>query len=186
MPAPAQPHFEYDLDADDVITRVSPDWVRFARENEAPSLTPSAICGRQIWEFISDASTRQIYHDLFALIRARHRIITVPFRCDSPEIRRFMQLVLAPAAGSGIQLTGILLRTESVSTGALLDSHASRSSEVIVCCSFCKAILVHNAGWYPVEDAIRRLNLFSSRTVPTLSHSVCPNCEPELRRRLES
>ncbi len=175
---------EYRLNAQDIIAEVSPAFLAFARQNQAPALTRSALVGAPIWTFVAGLSTRAIYAAAFERVRATQRAISFPFRCDSPTCRRFMELTIAPASSNGLDLSAVLLRTEHRRAVPLLDPNVARSGSVLEACSFCKSIRVDEAIWLQVEDAIAHLGLFDSPQLPTLSHSVCPACLPEFHQRL--
>ena len=92
MRASTYPVFEYQIDSNDVLVLVSDDWLAFARENGASELDAKFIIGRSLWDFIPDEPTQTLYRDVIATVRATDQPIVVPFRCDSPTLRRFMRL----------------------------------------------------------------------------------------------
>ena len=49
--------FLWAIDPEDKIIRVNEDWLAFARENEAPHLTPDAVINRPLWDFVSGGET---------------------------------------------------------------------------------------------------------------------------------
>ena len=91
-----QSRYEYRIDAANTITHVSSAWEEFAQQNDAPELTAAAVYGRPILDFITGPVVRHLYQDLFDRVRQYHRHITVPFRCDGPDVRRFMRLDISP------------------------------------------------------------------------------------------
>ena len=82
MVAAARRTFGYRLDPHDAIEWVSEDWLAFARENGAAELEPNSVLGKKLWEFIADERTRQLYRDVFTMVRATDQPKVVPFRCD--------------------------------------------------------------------------------------------------------
>ena len=175
---------EYVLDSDDVIAEVSPAFLAFAQENDAPGLTASALIGAPIWNFVAGTPTREIYAACFERVRSTLRTVTLPFRCDSPTCRRIMELTVVPGAEQSIRLSAVLLRAETRLAVPLLDPRIERSGEILEACSFCRRIRIDDATWLDVEEAVGRLGLFDSPQLPMLSHGVCPACLPELQRRL--
>jgi hypothetical protein len=137
--------YVYRIDASDTITFVSPEWLRFAEENEAPELTEAAVIGKTIWRFITGIETRILYEDLFGGLRARRSEIIIPFQCDSPTVIRRMSLTLRSLGTGGIECEGRLLQVKTREPVAILSRWAARSDESIQICSLCRFLLVQGA-----------------------------------------
>lgn len=172
-----RPAFHYRVDSDDRIRFVSAEWLAFAQDNAAPTLGPDAVLGQSLWKFVAGRETQHLYRLLFAAARREERILTVPFRCDSPSTRRFMELEIAPLADAALSISASLLREESRSPVELLDPRAPRSDDFVVICSWCKRVLVPPDEWAEVEAAIRGLGLFEATRLPSLTHGLCGACE---------
>ena len=56
-----------------------------------------------LWRFIADPETTYLYKQIFAKIRSGKSPVRIPFRCDSPECRRFMEMKLSLLAGDSIE-----------------------------------------------------------------------------------
>ena len=167
--------FAYRVDADNRITDVDSAWLAFAQQNAPSRLDRRATIGRPLPDFISDAETRHLYHMIFARVRATKRSLVLPFRCDSPTLRRFMELEVAPLAGDALALTGRLLWEEARPHVALLDVAVPRGEDALTICSWCKQVYV--AGeWIDVEEAVSRLRLFYRASLPHLTHGICERC----------
>lgn len=175
---------EYELDSADRIIRVSPAFLEFAQQNDAPEITTPALINRHIWDFVAGTTTRELYAALFQKVRSVREPVRFPFRCDSPTRRRYMEMDISPAQNDGLCLTAILISVEDRPAVALLDPRAPRLNELLEVCSFCLAVRVADDLWMATEYAIRHLVLFDNQQLPTLSHGVCPSCLPELQRRL--
>lgn len=170
-----QGRYVYRLDAADTIAFVSPEWLRFAAENEAPELTEAAVVGRPIWQFITGEETRVLYADLFRDLRRRPAEIVVPFRCDSPALIRHMSLELRSWDGGEIECEGRLLRAERREPVDVLSRWGERSAESLPVCSLCRRLLVQGE-WLDAGAAIVRKRLFSVAPLPCLAETVCPEC----------
>lgn len=171
--------YTYSIDHSDRLVSLSDSWLAFAVENDAPSLTRELVCGRSIWEFISGADTRQLYRLLFERVRADGRRRSVPFRCDSPDRLRFMELQLAPGA-DGIELCGVLLREQQRVYCPLFDTALPHAQYSFPSCSVCRRVFAFGA-WLEVEEAVRRLGAFDTARPPGLEPGLCDAC----RRLLE-
>lgn len=167
--------YVYRIDAADTITFVSPEWLRFAAENDAPELTKSAVIGQPIWRFIVGDEVRRLYADLFRDLRARPAEVTVPFHCDSPTLVRHMILGLRSHGGGEIECEGRLLRFESREPVDVLSRLTGRSAESLPICSLCRRLQVEGE-WVDVGVAVVRRRLFSGAPMPRLAETVCGEC----------
>lgn len=168
--------FSYELDAENRLRAVSPAWLDFALANEANSLTPEErVLGRSVWSFVAGEESRRLYGLIFQKARSLGRPISVPFRCDSPTVRRFMVLKIEPLADGGLHLTGVLERLERRPYTPLLDLQTKRSKDILEICSACKRVKT-TRGWLEIEDAARELYLFKTTELPQLEHRVCTDC----------
>jgi len=172
--------YAYQVDENDTLTAVDESWLRFARENEASHLTRELVVGRPIWQFVTGAETRHLYGSLFERARSTGSVRRIPFRCDSPERRRFMELDIVAAASGALELQSRIVREEARAAVALLRPTAERSKATVDVCSWCKRIHADGARWLEVEEAIDQLDLFGA-TLPELNHKTCPECAKHVR-----
>lgn len=168
--------YRYAVDARDTIVSVSPEWLAFARENGAPELTEQAVTGRSLWHFIDGTATVRLYQAILQRVRSTAEPTVLPFRCDSPTLRRYMRLEINSQPDAGIRFDGWLERVEPCTRLNLLDVQFARGENVLTLCSMCKRALVEPAGWLELEDAAARLHLFEEKQVPQLRQTVCPRC----------
>ncbi|NQU49755.1 MAG: hypothetical protein HQ519_13975 [Planctomycetes bacterium] len=84
--------FSYRIDSEDKILAVSAEWLRFAKENMAADLEREFVVGRSLWQFITGDEVKHLYEIIFERARQTGDQIALPFRCDSPTERRFMEL----------------------------------------------------------------------------------------------
>jgi hypothetical protein len=158
---------------------VSDGWTAFALENSGHHLMPEAVVGKVLWEL--DPGSRALYGPLLSVVRTGQRPIVVPFRCDSPARRRWLQMELLPMAGAAVQFRSRTLRSSARRPVALIDLKTPRSAQLIVMCSWCKAVQVGTA-WLEVEAAMQRLRLLEQRVLPHVTHGICPACVTTVMR----
>ena len=79
-----------------MITSVCERWETFANENGAPGLDATSFVGRLVWDFVAGAEVRLLYLATLQRIRDNDTPVIFPFRCDSPDRRRLMRLVISP------------------------------------------------------------------------------------------
>lgn len=168
--------FIHRVDSNDIIVYVNDDWLSFAMENGAPHLSRDAVVGHSLWEFIEDMETRWITRTIMTKLRRSGATLTIPFRCDSPDMRRYMEMDLISMPNGGVEFICRLLKVERRSTVNLLKASTKRSEAVITMCSWCKKIRIGGDSWVEVEDAVRDLELFATSRLPQLSHGMCPSC----------
>jgi hypothetical protein len=176
MVAPLNPTYRYVVDDADLIAEVDQWWLAFARENGTTELNADSVIGRSIWDFIAGEPTRALYRELHQYVRQTGHAVTVPFRCDSPTLQRYMQLTILRREAGGLQYESELLRVKAQRRMDTLDSCRKRSNAVLTMCSCCKRSLLEPAGWLDLEDISLRLRLFDQQTVPNLRYTVCPQC----------
>ena len=175
--------FVYRIDAENRLSFVASAWLDFARENEAAHLSPEAVKGESLFSFIADPETQHLYKAIIDKVRTTQVSVIVPFRCDSPGLRRFMVLHISPLARGAIQFEGKLMREEPREHVPLLDPVRARSEEMIVACSWCKRIEVDEA-WLEIEEAVRRLALFDQPSLPQITHGICGDCLESFNQNL--
>ena len=175
MEHPDRKSYDYAIDDRDVLVSVSDAWLQFAAENAAGSLTRDAVLGHPLWEFVDGDATRDLYRLLFARIREDAKARTVPFRCDSPDRYRFMELRMAPEEADGIALHAVLLREQPRTYCPILDLALPRTHYSYPACSFCRRIFAFG-DWLEAEEAIRRLGAFDESRAPGLEPGVCDAC----------
>jgi hypothetical protein len=169
--------FRYRIDSRDVILSVSRNWEPFARANGWDSeISPANVIGHLLWDFIHDAETRHLYKEVCRKVRAGKLIGPIPFRCDSPQERRFLKLVLSPLPDGQIEIISAVARTERRDPIKLLDKDIPRSKDLIKICSMCKKISTLHNKWVEIEEGLQQLRLFEAGEVPGLSHGFCNYC----------
>lgn len=173
----------YRVDHLDRITYVDEQWGSFAAANGAGELAVGAITGTRLWDHLSDPTTCHLYQLILGRIREQGRGMRIPFRCDAPASRRFMELSLNPLPGQDVELVSKTLREETRDRVALLDSSVPRAGELIRVCSWCKRVATPE--WLEVEAAVRKLGLFDGPVLPPLSHGICEDCHAAVLDALE-
>ena len=166
----------YGVDPDLRIGWTSANWDRFALENGAPELTGGVVVGRPLFDFVEGAETRAIYNAMLKRVRGFGAQIDLGFRCDSPDVRRFMMLHMTCPEDAQFTLVAELLSEESRSHVRLLDHGVPRLGDPIVICSFCKRVESRSGAWHEVEQAEIELGIVEDSPLPPLFHSVCPDC----------
>lgn len=167
----------YRIDRNDVITHISPNWSAFARTNRWTT-EPGAdnIVGNVLWDFFQGDEIRHLFEQLFRKARSGTSIRPISFRCDSPQERRFLPLLIFPLADGPLEVASKIIRSEFRDAVSLLDNDAPKSGDLLKICSMCKKIAVDLQTWVEIEEGLQRLRLFEVEKMPRLTHGVCPDC----------
>lgn len=178
----------WQIDEHDVIESVGGGWDAFAKDNEAAGLAGTGVVGRSLYEFIAGDELRRIHGHLLRSVRTHGTPLSLPFRCDSPDARRFMRLEMRLAGADAVEFRAVLLRAEKRPHLRLLDAGEPRSRSFVVSCSFCHRIRDResDASWLEIDAAVERMGLLLSSLPPRLVHGVCPACKARILRRLRA
>ncbi|HSL83509.1 MAG TPA: hypothetical protein VLF66_12100 [Thermoanaerobaculia bacterium] len=175
---------DYAIDGAGRIVRVGKSWDRVAVENGAPGLVAAHVLDSLLGEHISDAPSRHLWEVLTDRVRETGESRTVPIRCDTPALRRWIRVVLIPAEAGGVIFHTRLERVEPRPHLALLDASGPRDpSRLLRLCSWCKRAAVEGRGWLELEEAAERLGLLEERPVPEITHGLCEDCEARMLGR---
>lgn len=167
--------FIHAVDAEGSLRAINDEWVEFARENGARWLSRDYVVGRALWDFMAGRETRHLSRLLLETALKEGRRIRVPYRCDSPGLCRFMEMEIVPAGGGLVEFRSSILKVEQREPVLLLDPGAPRSGEFLTICSWCRRARVASR-WVELDEAVKTLGLFSSSSLPQLTHGICQEC----------
>jgi hypothetical protein len=167
--------FRYDIDKNDRIVWVSSNWDDFALSNAGWNMRASDVLTRPLMDFITGDETRIIWRHLLAKVRRSGQQISLPFRCDGPAFRRFMDMTIRPMDNQGIKFISTILLEEKRHPVALLDISAPRSHDQLIICSWCNRTKFDN-DWVELDDVIRRKDIFAGSVSPLVTHGICGSC----------
>lgn len=173
--APDRRRLAYRLEADDRVRPLDDAWAAAAIVNAAPEL--ASIGSLRLWEAIADATSLLLWRQLVARVRETGAHLVVPYRCDTPDRRRWFEMHVRPAAGSAVDFESVFVREEEREHVRLLDRLVRRSTggQPILLCSWCARARV-GASWVEIEDAVARLGLLAVEQPPPLTHGICSDC----------
>jgi hypothetical protein len=174
----------YTIDRDDMITSVGGAWTSFATENGCPGLGDSVL-GTRLQNHIAGAEIGLLWDALLQRARTGNPV-AVPYRCDSPTERRFLQMTLHRRGNDAVEFASDTLRVEPRPYSFLLEPprrSADTDAVVIRACSWCRRFDAH--GWVEVEEAVDRLDLLDE-CPPRVTHVLCEDCERTVRGSMET
>jgi hypothetical protein len=176
----------YTIDRDDRIHSVSDAWVAFALANNGEHLLPPAILGRELWQMVSDLTTRHVYQVLLRNVRAGTGAVGFQFRCDSPAERRLLSMHMTLRSDDQVEFETALVRDQPRVPLPMLDPSVPRSGELLRICAWCMRVPVSEGRWAELEDAIREMRLFERPMPPPLTHGMCPRCHDNVMGLFDS
>jgi hypothetical protein len=175
--------FIWVIDAADNLVCVNDAWLAFARENGVSQLSREAVLNQPLRGFIADRETWHLTEIIIKNIRAGKSCAPLPFRCDSPHCRRFLEMELALLPQAAVEFRSRILKEEPRSRLDILDPDMDRSEDFLRICSWCKRVHVEGLGWVEAEVAVERLNLFAGARLPRLTHGICEDCLAAVQNR---
>lgn len=181
---PENETYAYRVDATGILTDVSPNWDAFALANDGSHLVAKYVVGRPLLDFITDDTTRLIYALVFERLSSRTEPLKFPFRCDSPDKRRSMEMTLQPLPEGGLRLESRVLYVERRPPVAVLDARAERGDGLLRMCSWCKRVEVARE-WVELERYVADSGVMSAPKPPRVTHGMCPSCSAEVLGQIE-
>ncbi|MCC7263531.1 MAG: hypothetical protein IT369_13520 [Candidatus Latescibacteria bacterium] len=174
----------YRIDARDHLTAVNKSWAAFAAANNGVGLDPAEVIGQPLWRYLVGEELRHLFELLLKRVRRTQQWVVLPFRCDGPGERRFMQLEVHAYPDQSVDFVSRLLHAEPRPPVAVLGPGGARTQERLRICSWCNRVNLSQGKWVEVEEALSHLGLFSDRDLPQLAYDLCPTCEVEFRAGL--
>jgi hypothetical protein len=170
----------YRIDAQDRIVKVNIGWTRFAEINGASHLDRDQLIGQPIWEFIVDKDTSRIYEVLLREVRENCQTLTFPFRCDSPEMRRYMEMGLVACGQGCVEFRSRMVRTERRERRLYCQYTAVPAQGLLLRCSFCNRVR-YQGEWVDVATAA---DTILDRDMPLqVCYAICSACSSTISDR---
>lgn len=161
----------YCLDREQRITSVSGPWDQFARENGGPDVLAGRVCGRSIWDFVNGDATRMWLNALFQLAFVRNEMVERPYRCDSPDFKRFMRMQIFPETGGVLRVEHELLSLEKRIRPVYICHESTIKAPIIhLRCSICGRVKIGGVWEEPGQRHCK-----SSGSI-VVAYSVCDDC----------
>lgn len=174
----------YRIDASDRIVTVSDGWVSFAEANGGEHALPPRILGTSLWSAIADSATREVYRVMLGRVRKGGGTVRFQFRCDSPDVRRLLQMQVTASAGDEVAFETRVVQRQSRPEVGAMHPDTTRSEAILRICGWCMRVPV-NGEWLEIEQAITALGLFEESATPQLSHGMCPACYDTMMAALD-
>ncbi len=161
----------YVINSEEVIIEVSNNWDEFAIDNDGESVLSDKVVGKSLWEFINGDTTRIWLETLIKYVKHFGETISRPYRCDSPDLKRFMQLEVKKLESGIIELTHTVISTEKRPAPIYFNPSTAGSSKVTKRCSMCSRIY-NGKDWIEAD----LFHLANNREI-TVIYTICEDCK---------
>jgi hypothetical protein len=167
---------EYSIDCNDVVVSTGGDWNAFAAENDAGELAGNAP-QLSLWSQIEGTDARKVWQLVVSEVRRSDSAAKVPFRCDSPGLRRWYEIDVTPGDDGSIDFRSRLLFEEERPQVALVRRGSQRLSgtEPIQVCCWC-ARGYDGRRWISIDELVWSQNHLEDEPVPEVSQGICREC----------
>lgn len=166
----------YSLDRSDTIVAVSGKWDDFARDNDGEKILSGQIIGRKLDQFIIGDDTRMFVRTLLMSARTLCRPIYRPYRCDSPKLKRFMEMTVLPQAEGAVEVIHRELYSEPIFYNIpIVAAPASAGWAFLKRCSLCNRVQAQGM-WSEIDEAIEANRLLVTAPSLKVIYGVCPDC----------
>lgn len=160
----------YLLDQDDCIVGVSGPWLEFSDENGGVGLDLESIIGKPIWHFVAGDDTKMWLSAILMHVRLKGEPIERSYRCDSPELKRFMKMTIHPGEHGALTVSHQLISTEEPPVAVFIKpGSGAKTLPTDLRCSICGKIK-SKGEWHEPSDLVRDHNEF------TVVYTVCEHC----------
>lgn len=169
-------HVTYWLDRDDRIVKVGGAWDRFALDNDGPAARADAVVGRPIWDFVVGDASRMWLESLLGYARLHDATITRRYRCDSPDVRRYLSMTVVREGRHHLRVEHLVESVEPRERIVGIAAASNRAAGTRLRCSICGRIKGDDA-WREPEDAALADRPDAPRSEFTVIYSVCAECQ---------
>lgn len=182
----AFPSIVYRVDGLDRVVSVGGPWDAFARENDGDAVVARHIIGRHLFDFVTDPTTQHLYRKMLARARAG-RDLNFTYRCDSPGVRRLMEMQMRLVNDDGsVEFSSTPLHEQPRVPVDLpqADGAADAPETLQRACGWCNRFEV-DGEWLEIEEAAARLRLLERTSPPTVTHGMCEECASRMLAELD-
>lgn len=166
----------YRLDARDRIVEAGSDaWDEFARQNGGGKALRVQIEGTSLYAHVAGEASRMFVWTMLDGVRKLGRSATKLYRCDSPQLKRQMEMTITPSGKGGLLVTHRTVRTEAMLRPVSFAAKAHHTTGLLLRCSMCNRLRI-NGAWYEPDAA----NFSAAQPPPSgavaVAYSICEAC----------
>jgi hypothetical protein len=170
----------YRLDDQDRIVEVNSNWDRIARENDGEAVVADRILGTKLYAHVTDEPSRMYVWTMLDSVRKLHRPSVKLYRCDSPDLKRHMQMTILPESGGGLLVQHRLIRTEKAPLRIRYICQPGARPSLVLRCTMCVKLKIEGA-WI-TSDATILAGIGQRDGSVRVAYSICEDCRDAARR----
>lgn len=161
----------YFIDDNLRIINVGGEWDEFAINNEGDDIVFSKIEGKSLLNYIKGDPTKMWIQTIIQLVKLKEEPIERPYRCDSPEIKRYMSMNISAESKYVLKFEHKILKVEPKTQTTLIKHFDNKSiTNIYKRCSICGKILF--SGKWKEPDADQSINISKFKVI----YTVCGDC----------
>ena len=163
----------YVIDGSDKVVSTNLEFKAFAKKSKAASLEYS-VQGKSIWSFIGADKLKSLYYQLFEGVRASQKAVDINFRCDNPQVLKFMNMTIEPAPNNFLKISTRVLKEITRKKALAREVFYLGINNGLPMCSNCNRVYIGSIfGWIEVDKALES-NLISDKL--NVTFGVCDSC----------
>jgi hypothetical protein len=172
----------YEVDGNDTLCAVNPAWTEFATANGATGLLPKHVLGTCLWSHVVGEETSTLYRSLLDVVRRTQRTVSFQYRCDSPDLRRFMRMTVSPVRHAGVVFESVLIRSEQRDRAVHMRYAGIAVHPMVLRCSMCNR-LQFRGEWMDIAEAFKRGEVLNTEIPIRVAYTVCEPCGESISSR---
>jgi len=169
-------YLSYTIDVAGTIVAVSGGWDDFARGNDGEAIVSKKIVGKKLDQFIHGDETLMFVRTMILSARVLQRPIYRPYRCDSPSLKRFMEMTVQPRPEGDVEVIHRELRCEPIASKIPVAAESTAGyAPYVKRCSLCNRIRAQGV-WSEIDEAAQAKRLPADVAPLKVIYGVCPDC----------
>lgn len=173
------PKLIYWLDEENRIIRVEGNWDGFAASNGGEDAFVAKILGQRLEGFIKGDTTTMFINALVDAAKILKKKIEKDYRCDSPDAKRYMKMVVEMDQDSTIKITNKTLKIEPVNKKVYFVYQSGQDQKTMERCSICNKIKDSHGEWVEGWDLLEEQRKANAEKSFYIIYVVCETCKKE-------
>lgn len=178
----------YWVDRNNIIQKVDEHWDNSMNTTSwSDRACSKGIIGKSLLEFICDDVTRMYVITMINSVRIIPQSLFRPYRCDSPDTKRFMQMIITPEDNGWVRVSHELLRCEPLKKTVLFKTKSNEQNSILkkrdfvhyhiefVRCSLCNRLRPSDTDVWQEADSLTIEKSKSLNSIPVV-YGICPDC----------
>lgn len=167
---PFAPLVSFSIDAKGILTSIEATYEVFSSPTGAAPELVGAV-GKELKQFIAGEPTRAFWRRVFDGVRRSRASRVIRYRCDAPDLVRYMAVTVVPLEAGSLLLKHTFDRTEPLPVH--LRFVTTRTAEAVRC-SICNDVK-HQGVWRTPQAAWSE-GFLAPQNANTVCYDICGDC----------